>query len=460
MRKISTVWTPSGRTTGPVNSLVGKGESLINYNTGNATLVTKGKVGVDNQPSSITSGDDNVIAGNDKDWVGYFSGNTSSISPSGEPVSFANQVAPITARIQKINALEGKFRSNMKKSDLDSMAKQTQQLFNQNVNTVKAPLMSAAKDITDRQQEQHEMEKRYRYIGNTYNKGKGCLERFNGGDGPVLSDPIPYALRRRIESYAKPYMRPEHNDLTFDFPLDEISLTTKPSILAQTPVKTPKDKKHGSSWFGKLRNIKGDGFVRAATEAIPIGINALQANYWRNQKVHTPDIYAGNPYERTALNTLADLRINPYAITRELRDSERRNAYAISRAGGLSGAQKYLALAGQSLGTQNNIAKALFDAQQQNNQYVSNYAGSLLNAGNAEASRRMQANQYANEAYDRAASRRASNYWKGMQGVSTAAQQAYANEFKYRNYKDMMNLYNRELDLKQKEILNNYSKVR
>lgn len=123
MRKISTVWTPSGRTTGPVNSLVGKGESLINYNTGNATLVTKGKVGVDNQPSSITSGDDNVIAGNDKDWVGYFSGNTSSISPSGEPVSFANQVAPITARIQKINALEGKFRSNMKKSDLDSMAK-------------------------------------------------------------------------------------------------------------------------------------------------------------------------------------------------------------------------------------------------------------------------------------------------------------------------------------------------
>lgn len=452
MRKISTVWTPSGRTTGPVNSLVGKGESLINYNTGNATLVTKGKVGVDNQPSSITSGDDNVIAGNDKDWVGYFSGNTSSISPSGEPVSFANQVAPITARIQKINALEGKFRSNMKKSDLDSMAKQTQQLFNQNVNTVKSPLMSAAKDITDRQQEQHEMEKRYRYIGNTYNKGKGCLERFNGGDGPTLSDPIPYALRRRIESYA----RPKYDNITWNFDLDDVSVIAKakPNI----PVKPPKDKKRGSGWFDKLRNIKGDGFIRTATEAIPIGINALQANYWRNQKVHTPDIYAGNPYERTALNTLADLRINPYAITRESRDSERRNAYAISRAGGLSGAQKYLALAGQSLGTQNNIAKALFDAQQQNNQYVSNYAGSLLNAGNAEASRRMQANQYANEAYDRAASRRASNYWKSMQGVSTAAQQAYANEFKYRNYKDMMNLYNRELDLKQEEILNNYAK--
>lgn len=483
MRKISTVWTPSGRTTGPVNSLVGKGESLINYNTGNATLVTKGKVGVDNQPSSITSGDDNVIAGNDKDWAGYFSGNTSSISPSGEPVSFANQVAPITARIQKINALEGKFRSNMKKSDLDSMAKQTQQLFNQNVNTVKSPLMSAAKDITDRQQEQHEMEKRYRYIGNTYNKGKGCLERFNGGDGPALSDPVPYALRRRIESYAQP----KYDNITWNFDLDDVPVIAKakPNIPAQAlhdktvdllenptagfvrpkikidtpkPVKPPKDKKRGSGWFDKLRNIKGDGFIRTATEAIPIGINALQANYWRNQKVHTPDIYAGNPYERTALNTLAGLRINPYAITRELRDSERRNAYAISRAGGLSGAQKYLALAGQSLGTQNNIAKALFDAQQQNNQYVSNYAGSLLNAGNAEASRRMQANQYANEAYDRAASRRASNYWKSMQGVSTAAQQAYANEFKYRNYKDMMNLYNRELDLKQKEILNNYAK--
>ena len=53
MIKANKVWTPNGYQEGPVNSLVGKGESIIDYTNGTGTLVTKGKVGVDNQPSSV-----------------------------------------------------------------------------------------------------------------------------------------------------------------------------------------------------------------------------------------------------------------------------------------------------------------------------------------------------------------------------------------------------------------------
>lgn len=61
MIKANKVWTPNGYQEGPVNSLVGKGESIIDYTNGTGTLVTKGKVGVDNQPSSVHEDDSNVL---------------------------------------------------------------------------------------------------------------------------------------------------------------------------------------------------------------------------------------------------------------------------------------------------------------------------------------------------------------------------------------------------------------
>ena len=62
-----------------------------------------------------------------------------------------------------------------------------------------------------------------------------------------------------------------------------------------------------------------------------------------NSDVYKPDIYATNPYENAALENLAKIRIDPYAIATQMRDAERRGRYAINRAGGLSGAQKHYA---------------------------------------------------------------------------------------------------------------------
>ena len=137
MLKGNKVWTPNGYQSGPVNSLVGKGESIIDYTNGTGTLVTKGKVGVDNQPSSVSINDNNVIAGNDIDW--------------SNGMKFSDQVAPLTAKLQMYNNIEKRAG---KKSELSSLSKQTMELQKNQLDRAKAPILQAMKNITDRQERQ------------------------------------------------------------------------------------------------------------------------------------------------------------------------------------------------------------------------------------------------------------------------------------------------------------------
>lgn len=135
------VWTPNGYQVGPINSLVGKGESIIDYTNGTGTLVTKGKVGVDNQPSSVKESDSNVIAGNDVDWT--------------TGIKFSDQIAPLTAKLQMYNNIE---KATGKNHNMSSLSKQTVQLQKQQIDKAKAPLLSQMKNITDRQQIQHDIQ--------------------------------------------------------------------------------------------------------------------------------------------------------------------------------------------------------------------------------------------------------------------------------------------------------------
>ena len=169
------VWTPNGYQKGPVNSLVGKGESIIDYTNGTGTLVTKGKVGVDNQPSSVHEDDSNVIAGNDKDWT--------------NGMKFSDQIAPLTAKLQMYNNIEKKMN---KKLGLSSLSKQTAQLQKIQVDRAKAPILQAMKQITDRQQVQHEIQN-YNCGKNRFASGKEIWGNINdsfnnwtkGGKGKV-----------------------------------------------------------------------------------------------------------------------------------------------------------------------------------------------------------------------------------------------------------------------------------
>lgn len=175
MIKANKVWTPNGYQAGPVNSLVGKGESIIDYTNGTGTLVTKGKVGVDNQPSSVHEDDSNVIAGNDKDWT--------------NGMKFSDQIAPLTAKLEMYNNIEKKMNN---KPGLSSLSKQTAQLQKMQVDRAKAPILQAMKQITDRQQAQHEIQN-YNCGKNKFASGKEMWvkvkDTFNnwtkGGKGKV-----------------------------------------------------------------------------------------------------------------------------------------------------------------------------------------------------------------------------------------------------------------------------------
>ena len=154
MNKSMKVWTPSGYQSGEHNSYVGKGESIINFNEGKGTLVTKGQIGVDNQPSSIRENDDNVVLGNDVDWR---TGST-----------FAEQARPHTVKLQYINQLEKKVG---KYGDRSSLTKQTAEVFDRQAKAVKQQTIDQLKDISERQAEQHNIENNMRKIG-YYKKGK------------------------------------------------------------------------------------------------------------------------------------------------------------------------------------------------------------------------------------------------------------------------------------------------
>lgn len=201
MLKGNKVWTPNGYQAGPVNSLVGKGESIIDYTNGTGTLVTKGKVGVDNQPSSVRRDDDNVIAGNDVDW--------------SNGMKFSDQVAPLTAKLQMYNDIEKRAG---KKSDLSSLSKQTIELQKNQLDRAKAPILQAMKNITDRQEKQHQIEDYAAQIKHNcgkdrFDKGKSFWKSYTtGGKGKVsnLMLDTGYALPALLETQMLNHWRREN----------------------------------------------------------------------------------------------------------------------------------------------------------------------------------------------------------------------------------------------------------
>ena len=201
MLKGNKVWTPNGYQSGPVNSLVGKGESIIDYTNGTGTLVTKGKVGVDNQPSSVRRDDNNVIAGNDVDW--------------SNGMKFSDQVAPLTAKLQMYNNIEKRAG---KKSELSSLSKQTMELQKNQLDRAKAPILQAMKNITDRQEKQHQIEDYAAQIKHNcgkdrFNNGKSFWKSYTtGGKGKVsnLMLDTGYALPALLETQMLNHWRREN----------------------------------------------------------------------------------------------------------------------------------------------------------------------------------------------------------------------------------------------------------
>lgn len=366
------VWTPNGYQVGPTNSMVGKGESIIDYTNGTGTLVTKGKVGVDNQPSSVRQDDRNVIAGNDIDWT--------------NGVKFSQQIAPLTAKLQMYNDIEKKAN---KKPGMSSLSKQTMQLQAAQLERAKAPILQAMKNITDRQEKQHQIEDYAAQF--KANCGK---DRFANGKSMWEG------------------MKDSFNNWT----------------------------KAGK---GKVSNATLDtGYM------IPAVLEKQMLNHWMKENPLMPNIYAANRYGQSALQTLNRLRVNPYNQLQALNQNDRAAYYRMQQDGGYTGGQRQAGRVALALGNARNVADVLNNTDLQNNKYRQDWATAALAEGNQDAARRQAANQYAWEAYNRAHGAKTKGIETHLSNLGLIGQKWLSQRIKNKQYGDVLDMYQQDLDNK------------
>lgn len=373
MLKGNKVWTPNGYQSGPVNSLVGKGESIIDYTNGTGTLVTKGKVGVDNQPSSVSVNDNNVIAGNDVDW--------------SNGMKFSDQVAPLTAKLQMYNNIEKRAG---KKSELSSLSKQTMELQKNQLDRAKAPILQAMKNITDRQERQHQIEDYAAQI--KHNCGK---DRFDNGKS--LWD----KTKQTISSWSK-------------------------------------------SGKGKVSNSMLDlGY------AFPALLETQMLNHWRRENPVMPNIYAANRYTPIALQTMAGNRVSANPILEKLYAQDRQAAYQLANSGGYTGGQRQANRVALALGNQRNVADALMNVQEKNAAYRNAYAEMAARLGDSDAQRLQQSNQYGWEAYNRAHGAKTKGIETHLANLGLIGQKWLSQRIKNKQYGDILDIYQQDVDNKK-----------
>lgn len=366
------VWTPNGYQAGPTNSMVGKGESIIDYTNGTGTLVTKGKVGVDNQPSSVRQDDRNVIAGNDIDWT--------------NGIKFSQQIAPLTARLQMYNDIEKKAN---KKPSMSSLSKQTMQLQSAQLERAKAPILQAMKNITDRQEKQHQIEDYAAQF--KANCGK---DKFANGKSMWEG------------------MKDSFNNWT-------------------------------RAGKGKVSNAVLDtGYM------IPAVLEKQMLNHWMKENPLMPNIYAANRYGQSALQTLNRLRINPYNQLQSLNQNDRAAYYRMQQDGGYTGGQRQAGRVALALGNARNVADVLNNADLQNNKYRQDWATAALAEGNQDAARRQAANQYAWEAYNRAHGAKTKGIETHLSNLGLIGQKWLSQRIKNKQYGDVLDMYQQDLDNK------------
>lgn len=376
MLKGNKVWTPNGYQSGPVNSLVGKGESIIDYTNGTGTLVTKGKVGVDNQPSSVSVNDNNVIAGNDVDW--------------SNGMKFSDQVAPLTAKLQMYNNIEKRAG---KKSELSSLSKQTMELQRNQLDRAKAPILQAMKNITDRQERQHQIEDYAAQI--KHNCGK---DRFDNGKS--LWD----KTKQTISSWSK-------------------------------------------SGKGKVSNLMLD-----AGYAFPALLETQMLNHWRRENPVIPNIYAANRYAPIALQTMAGNRVSANPILEKLYAQDRQAAYQLANSGGYTGGQRQANRVALALGNQRNVADALMNVQEKNAAYRNAYAQMAARLGDSDAQRLQQSNQYGWEAYNRAHGAKTKGIETHLANLGLIGQKWLSQRIKNKQYGDILDIYQQDVDNKKEAL--------
>lgn len=422
----SKVWTPDGYQVGPINSYVGKGESIIDYTNGTGTLVTKGNRGIDNQPSSVSATDNNVIIGNDKDWT--------------NGVKFSDQAAPLTAQLQTLN----KFNRAGRYDEKSSLSNITKNVQDREINKLRGPIMDQLKNISDRQAIQHQIENKQALRG--FKCGK---DKFDDGSDNLSLIPRWWNPEGDVTNIS--------NGLINIEPYNGPMPTTTRSTSGETPVGNSTKQRYLRTSKPYASNIPW--WQRLAPSLFGITQAYRQYRTYDDEPIRYNNTYRSNSYQGAALRGLNNLRYDIIPSLNAVRDAETRSNYAINNAGGLSGAQKYLARIANTAGTQRNLANVYAAANEANNKYRAAYYDALNRAGEANRTARMQAAQSDYDDYVAAHGAKYTNRDRAIANMINQVNNAYANEFKYRTWQDTLRMYNQDLNQDQLNFLSNLAQL-
>lgn len=170
------------------------------------------------------------------------------------------------------------------------------------------------------------------------------------------------------------------------------------------------------------------------------------------QDIKVPDIYAANPYEQAALNSMANTYINPIPAANKIWDAYRYANWSVDRSGGLSGGQRNRTKAANLATTQRSLADAYIAGQAQNNQYRQSFDQARLNAGQATRAAQMDANKFKEQYTAAAHNARQQGMQMGIYNFINQLQSYYANEFKRRQFNDTMDLYKQQQQLDRERL--------
>ena len=193
-------------------------------------------------------------------------------------------------------------------------------------------------------------------------------------------------------------------------------------------------------------------WLNMATNSIGMISSLTDKSKIDNEPISRPNTRKTNPYADSALNTLAQQSFNPYSGYKDIYDIQDKRTYATRNNAGMSAAQRAVAEYAGYNDAMQSLAKFNQYAQDKNTALASAYANARLQAGENQATRDMQAEQFDYNAYNQA---------HGAKTLMSSQRQAdvmnYLNNFTrgvidMHNWRKMYNLY--EQDVKNRKINN------
>ena len=423
------------------NARLSVGESAIggldNPATAHASVVRKGKPGADDQLAHLK----------DEDYVPSYADRVMNINDPAFGMRYSDAVRPYASALEYINK---KYENKPSYANLSSLQRQTESLQTSELGKIKSSLTQRINDLSQQQEIQDYVHNKNTYEATMAKCGKNKLPGFAIGQVPTYSEIYkPYDISQK-------YKLPDN----FWGNLGNSDNTT-PSIFTENPfkgrlgniynyTKILNNTSGGSSEDNDNSNpnARYTGWIpELATQAI----NLAAFLRHRNSDITKRDVYHRNEGAAAGLDKLAGMRINNYPISKEMRDAERRGAYQIRTTGTSPGqwANQRIALA---LGTQNNIAKLFSNNQIQNNAYGSDWAKSLLAAGENDRNARMKASIWSAEDFMKSHGARELNASKYMDAIAQTIGQGYANRWKWNQWRDTMSRYDQAYDLENKKL--------